>query len=182
MTAEGWRLPKESTWFLVLMGLAVVSSLWAALSWGRFGRERADVVRREEDVPRVREQVERLLALRAQVGDTSRPADGSPGPELIPFLESAARRAGIPKQAALRIDPRNPKPVPARPGLLEQETSVELSPVSIRGLVQFLAAAEKQFPALEIREIVLNPLTDEAGWEARVLLVVALSASTGSPP
>jgi hypothetical protein len=69
-----------------------------------------------------------------------------------------------------------------RPGLLEQETNVELNQVSVPALVQFLAAAEKQFRALEVREITMNPLPDNQAWSVQVLLVLPVSGPPSATP
>jgi hypothetical protein len=182
METERWHLPAGATRLLVLAALAATASLWAAVAKASFDAARADVLRRQEDMPRVREEAERILTLRAELGTGAAPAQNSPGAQLIPFLERAAEQAHIPKEAELRIDPRSPKPIVGRPGLFEQETNVELKQVSIRALVQFLAAAQKQFGALEIREMVLDLLPGEQAWSAQVLLMVPVSGPPSATP
>jgi hypothetical protein len=182
METERWRLATGASRLVVLAALAVVVSLWAAVAKARFDAGRDDVLRREKDMPRVRETAERILTLRVELGTDVTPTQGSPGPALIPFLERAAAEAHIPKEAELRIDPRSPKPVVGRPGLPEQEVNIELKQVGIRALVEFLVAAEKQFRALEIREVVLDPLPGDQAWSAQVLLVVPASSAPSATP
>jgi len=187
MASERWRLPAGSTPLLVLGALAVVSSLWAAIAKARFDGARADVIRRETDMPRLRQEAERILTLRAELGPEATAAEAAPGgaqpsaAALVPFLERAEKDARIPKEAGLRIYPRTPKPVVSRPGLFEQETSVEFNQVSVRALVQFLAAAERQFRALEVREITMNPLPNSQAWSVQVLLVLPVSGPPSAP-
>lgn len=180
MASEGRGRGGEATWLLVLAGLALVSTLWSAVSYGRLRRTWVRVERREAEVPRLRRQAERLLALRAQLGQTGRPGPGASGPELIPLLESTAIRTGISREV-LSIRPEDPKPLPTRPDLLEQATYVELKRVQVRALVQFLVSAERALPALEVRELTLTPLPEDRQWSARVLLVVTIRKTSPTP-
>jgi len=187
MGNERWQLPAGATRLFVLVALAATASLWAAVTKARFDGGRADVLRRETDIPRLRQEAERILTLRAELGPEATAAEAAPGDgqapaaALVPFLERAAVDARIPKEA-VRIYPRTPKPMAGRPGLLEQETNVELNQVSVRALVQFLAAAEKQFRALEVREIKMNPLPNNQAWSVQVLLVLPVSGPPSGPP
>jgi hypothetical protein len=182
MENERWRLPAAPAMLLALVALALVSSLWAVVAKARFDGGRADVLRREKDVPHLRQEAERILTLRAELGPEATTVEGSPGPALIPFLERAASDAHIPKEAELRIDPRTPKPVVGRPGLLEQETSIALKQVSVQALVEFLTAVGRQFRALEVREIAMNPLAESQAWSAQVLLVLPVSGPPSATP
>jgi hypothetical protein len=188
MPNERWQLPAGATRLFVLAALAATTSLWAAVAKGRFDGGRADVLRRETDMPRLRQEAERILTLRAELGPeataaVATPGDGqAPAAALVPFLERAENDARIPKEAGLRIYPRTPKPTAGRPGLFEQETTVEFNQVSVRALVQFLAAAEKQFRALEVREITMNPLPNNQAWSVQVLLVLPVSGPPSGPP
>jgi hypothetical protein len=141
---------------LLLLGLATASSVWLLLSWASLGSARAAASRDQEKLVRIFELAERLVAHRAQVGERVPVIAPSTREDLIPFLESGAVRVGIPKEA-LSINTQNPKPVPGRPGLVEQETRIGVEPVSAARLVQFLVSLERDFPAIEIREILLSP-------------------------
>jgi len=66
----------------------------------------------------------------------------------------------------------NPHPAADRPNLIEQETRLTLKEVSSQGLTEMLSSAEREFPGLKVREIVMSPLGEGKGWSARVMLSV----------
>lgn len=159
--------------------IALLATACAVVAWQRFDGVLASVERREEGLPQATRLANRLVALRTEFGDS--PAGKTPGrTDLIPYLESAAARAGIVKESvSINVEP--PRAVAGRPDLQEQETAVDLKSVSPQALVLFLAAAEKDWPALTVREIVLSP-TGKGDWTANVRLSVSLGEARKETP
>jgi hypothetical protein len=170
MRGKGSRSAKAVWGFLA--AAAALTTMVASASWVRLGRASGELRERERQMAAVLEHCRVLTSLQAELGEAALSRGSAGRQDLIPFLESAAARAGIPKEG-ITINTGDAEAVPSRPGVSRAETRVDVEPTSMGSLVQFLVAAEEQFPTLEVREVVARPLGEGRGWSARLLISVA---------
>ncbi len=169
MRGRGSRSAKAVWGFLAA---AALMTALASASWARLRRASGELRERERQMAAILDRCRGLASLQAELGEVALRRGNAGRQDLIPFLESAAARAGIPKEG-ITINARDAEAAPGRPGLWRAETRVDVEPTSMRSLVQFLVAAEEQFPTLEVREVVARPLGEGQGWSARLLISVA---------
>jgi len=160
----------------LLVIVALASSAWSVLAWYRVERAEEAVAELERRTPLLVQRAQELVDLRAEVGTQAGRIEKSNTADLIPFLESAAVRAGIRKEA-LSISADAPKPMPGRPDLVQIQTRMDIKAVDAKGLIQFLASVESNYPAIETREIVLSRFGGDRGWSANVVLSLTAEAS-----
>ncbi len=167
MPRDRLHVSRRTRWLAVPACLAVASLAWAVWSWARVGRAEQLIKRANREMPEILQGAGDILAARAQQ------KAAAPGPslpavqDLIPFIETAAGRCGISRDA-LSINADPPRPVDARPDLVEEDTRVDFKSVSVRSLVQFLSLLEKSSSSLTVREIMITPLPEAQGWTGHV--------------
>lgn len=176
MAPERPRASRAVVGLAVAAAVALAATVWAIVAWQRAAGVEDALALDRADLPVAEQLARRLATLQAELGtDAASPAqpDAADAKALIPVLEKAAAAARISRES-LGINTENPRTIAGRTDVREQETEVDLKAVTPQAAVTFLVGVQKEMPGIEIREIILSQNTGEAGWTARVRLVLTL--------